>query len=117
MTFFKGEYEDPFLSEEISLSNGQSQKWEFTAAQQILSGQVEVKKGGIQCCIFQSSTKMAPQKPVVKTAPAPKAAPAPPGSAAPAAKKARVKPPASGKAMQPGNSQRSILPSQVSKKT
>jgi hypothetical protein len=71
VTFFKDEYETPVLSEEISLKNGQSRQWQFNADQNILSGEVDVKKGDVQFYLHQFSKKAPPEQPTVQKTPKP----------------------------------------------
>jgi hypothetical protein len=46
VVFYRGDYADPLSSEEITLDNGKSKEWSFTAADRVRSVLIEVKLGG-----------------------------------------------------------------------
>jgi hypothetical protein len=58
VVFYRGDYADPLSSEEITLANGKSKEWSFTAADRVRTVLVEVKLGGgVKAWLDQSARK------------------------------------------------------------
>jgi outer membrane lipoprotein-sorting protein len=46
VVFYRGAYQDPIASEDITLANGKSREWSFVASDRVRSVQIEVRPGG-----------------------------------------------------------------------